>query len=125
VTGLYFYDARVCEYAKKVKPSARGELEITDLNKMYLEQGNLKVVTLGRGYAWLDTGTINSLSEASEFVKAVETRAGIQIAAPEEVAFAHHWIDKETLAVSAKKYGKSPYGQYLRKVVDGKILRES
>ena len=125
VTGLYFYDARVCEYAKKVKPSARGELEITDLNKMYLEAGNLKVVTLGRGYAWLDTGTINSLSEASEFVKAVETRAGIQIAAPEEVAFANSWIDRETLAASAKQYGKSPYGQYLQKVVDGKILRES
>ena len=124
VTGLYFYDARVCEYAKKVKPSARGELEITDLNKMYLEDGKLKVVTLGRGYAWLDTGTINSLSEASEFVKAVETRAGIQIAAPEEVAFANGWINKETLAKSAKEYGKSPYGQYLQKVVEGKILRE-
>lgn len=125
VTGLYFYDAKVCEYAKMVKPSARGELEITDLNKMYLEQGNLKVVTLGRGYAWLDTGTINSLSEASEFVKAVETRAGIQIAAPEEVAYANGWIDKSILEESAKQYGKSPYGQYLQKVVDGKILRES
>lgn len=125
VTGLYFYDANVCEYAKKVKPSARGELEITDLNKMYLEQGNLNVVTLGRGYAWLDTGTINSLSEASEFVKAVETRAGIQISALEEIAYMHGWIDKTTLAESAKQYGKSPYGQYLQKVVDGKILRES
>lgn len=125
VTGLYFYDAKVCEYAKKVKPSARGELEITDLNKIYLEQGNLKVVTLGRGYAWLDTGTINSLSEASEFVKAVETRASIQIAAPEEVAYANGWIDKSILEESAKQYGKSPYGQYLQKVADGKILRES
>ena len=124
VTGLYFYDAKVCEYAKKVKPSARGELEITDLNKMYLEQGNLKVVTLGRGYAWLDTGTINSLSEASEFVKAVETRAGIQIAAPEEVAYANGWIDKSILEESAKQYGKSPYGQYLQKVVEGRVLRE-
>ena len=125
VTGLYFYDARVCEYAKKVKPSARGELEITDLNKIYLEQGNLNVVTLGRGYAWLDTGTINSLSEASEFVKAVETRAGIQISALEEIAFTHGWINKATLEESAKQYGKSPYGQYLQKVVEGKILRES
>lgn len=124
VTGLYFYDAKVCEYAKKVKPSARGELEITDLNKMYLEQGNLKVVTLGRGYAWLDTGTINSLSEASEFVKAVETRASIQIAAPEEVAYANGWIDKSILEESAKQYGKSPYGQYLQKVVEGRVLRE-
>ena len=124
VTGLYFYDAKVCEYAKKVKPSARGELEITDLNKMYLEDGNLKVVTLGRGYAWLDTGTINSLSEASEFVKAVETRAGIQIAAPEEVADANGWIDKAILEESAKQYGKSPYGQYLQKVVEGRVLRE-
>ena len=124
VTGLYFYDAKVCEYAKMVKPSARGELEITDLNKRYLEQGNLKVVTLGRGYAWLDTGTINSLSEASEFVKAVETRAGIQIAAPEEVAYANGWIDKSILEESAKQYGKSPYGQYLQKVVEGRVLRE-
>ena len=124
VTGLYFYDAKVCEYAKKVKPSARGELEITDLNKMYLEQGTLNVVTLGRGYAWLDTGTINSLSEASEFVKAVETRAGIQISALEEIAYMHGWIDKATLEESAKQYGKSPYGQYLQKVVEGRVLRE-
>lgn len=122
VTGLYFYDAHVCEYVKKVKPSARGELEITDLNKMYLEQGNLNVVTLGRGYAWMDTGTINSLFEASEFVKAVETRAGIQISALEEIAYMHGWIDKTILAESAKQYGKSPYGQYLQKVVDGKIF---
>lgn len=124
VTGLYFYDEKVCEYAKKVKPSARGELEITDLNKMYLEQGNLNVVTLGRGYAWLDTGTIESLSEAAEFVKAVENRAGIQISAVEEIAYMHGWIDQEMLEESARAYGKSPYGQYLQKVAEGKILRE-
>lgn len=125
VTGLYFYDKHVCEYAKQVKPSARGELEITDLNKMYLEKGNLNVVTLGRGYAWLDTGTVNSLSEASNFVKAVETRAGIQIAALEDIAYGHGWIDKETLMESAVKYGKSPYGQYLKKVAEGRFLKDS
>ena len=124
VTGLYFYDEHVCEYAKQVKPSSRGELEITDLNKIYLEKGKLNVVTLGRGYAWLDTGTINSLTEASEFVKAVETRASIQISALEEIAYTHGWINKETLEESAKTYGKSPYGQYLKKVAEGKILRE-
>ena len=124
VTGLYFYDEHVCEYAKQVKPSARGELEITDLNKIYLEKGKLNVVTLGRGYAWLDTGTINSLTEASEFVKAVETRASIQISALEEIAYTHGWITKETLEESAETYGKSPYGQYLKKVAEGKILRE-
>ena len=125
VTGLYFYDKHVCEYAKQVKPSARGELEITDLNQMYLEQGNLNVVTLGRGYAWLDTGTVNSLSEASNFVKAVETRAGIQIAALEDIAYGHGWIDKATLMESAIKYGKSPYGQYLKKVAEGRFLKDS
>ena len=123
VTGLYFYDAKVCEYAKRVTPSARGELEITDLNKVYLDEGALHVVTLGRGYAWLDTGTIKSLSEAGEFVKAVENRAGMQISALEEIAYEQGWIDKETLAKSAEKYGKSPYGQYLQNVVDGKILK--
>lgn len=125
VTGLYFYDKHVCEYAKQVKPSARGELEITDLNQMYLEQGNLNVVTLGRGYAWLDTGTVNSLSEASNFVKAVETRAGIQIAALEDIAYGHGWIDKATLMESAIKYGKSPYGQYLKKVAEGRFLKDA
>lgn len=124
VTGLYFYDEHVCEYAKQVKPSARGELEITDLNKIYLDKGKLNVVTLGRGYAWLDTGTINSLTEAAEFVKAVETRASIQISALEEIAYTHGWIDKATLEESAQAYGKSPYGQYLKKVAEGKILRE-
>lgn len=122
VTGLYFYDEHVCEYAKQVKPSARGELEITDLNKIYLEKGQLNVVTLGRGYAWLDTGTMESLSVAGEFVRAVETRAGIHIATLEEIAYQKGWIDLLTLEDSASKYGKSPYGQYLRKVAEGKIL---
>ena len=121
VTGLYFYDQNVCEYAKQVKPSARGELEITDLNKIYLEKGNLNVVTLGRGYAWLDTGTMDSLYEATEFVRSVETRAGIHISMPEEIAYVNGWIDKAALAESAKEYGKSPYGQYLMKVVEGKV----
>ena len=124
VTGLYFYDEKVCEYAKQVKPSARGELEITDLNKMYLEQGQLNVVTLGRGYAWLDTGTVASLSDASDFVKAVETRAGIQIAALEDIAYMHGWITKDILEESAEKYGKSPYGQYLKKVAEGRFRRD-
>ena len=124
VTGLYFYDEKVCEYAKNVKPSARGELEITDLNKMYLDQGQLNVVTLGRGYAWLDTGTVASLSDASDFVKAVETRAGIQIAALEDIAYMHGWITKDILEESAANYGKSPYGQYLKKVAEGRFRRD-
>ena len=122
VTGLYFYDDKVCEYAKSLQPSARGELEITDLNKIYLEQGNLQVVTLGRGYAWLDTGTVDSMNEASEFVRVVQSRAGIQIAALEEIAYNNSWINKEQLLTSAEKYGKSPYGQHLKKVAEGKIL---
>lgn len=121
VTGLYFYDNKVCEYAKSLKPSARGELEITDLNKIYLDDNKLKVVTLGRGYAWLDTGTVESLHEAAEFVKAVETRTGIAIAVLEEIAYHNNWISKERLLVSAEKYGKAPYGVYLKKVADGKI----
>lgn len=121
VTGLYFYDGHVSEYAKMVKPSARGELEITDLNKIYLEKGNLNVVTLGRGYAWLDTGTMDSLYDASVFVRAVESRAGIHISVPEEIAYVNGWTDKATLKASAEKYGKSPYGQYLMKVVEGKV----
>ncbi|OKY52774.1 glucose-1-phosphate thymidylyltransferase RfbA [Megasphaera cerevisiae] len=125
ITGLYFYDGNVCEYAKKVRPSARGELEITDLNKMYLANNMLHVVNLGRGYVWMDTGTIDSLNEASEFVKTVENRAGVQISALEEIAYNQGWIDKDMLAKSAKKYGKSRYGQYLQKVVDGKILKDS
>ena len=122
VTGLYFYDNRVVELAKKVKPSARGELEITDLNRLYLEDGSLNVVTLGRGYAWLDTGTMDALSEAGEFVKVIENRQGIQISAVEEIAYKNGWITKDELLVSADKYGKSPYGQHLRKVAEGKIL---
>ena len=121
VTGLYFYDEKVCEYAKSLKPSPRGELEITDLNRIYLENDNLSVVTLGRGYAWLDTGTVGSLNEAAEFVKAVQENAGIPIAVLEEISYQNGWIDKEQLLEAAKAYGKSPYGQYLQKVADGKI----
>jgi glucose-1-phosphate thymidylyltransferase len=124
VTGLYFYDADVCKYANALRPSDRGELEITDLNRVYLESNKLNVITLGRGYAWLDTGTVDSLSEASEFVKAVETRAGIQIAALEEIAYNNGWIDKSELEKSAKAYGKAPYGKYLKKVAAGKILAD-
>ncbi len=122
VTGLYFYDEKVVERAKMVKPSARGELEITDLNKLYLDAGELNVVTLGRGYAWLDTGTVESLSEAAEFVKAIETRAGIQIAALEEIAYNNGWISHDSLLATARSYGKAPYGQYLQKVADGQIM---
>lgn len=122
VTGLYFYDNRVCEFAKKVKPSARGELEITDLNKLYLEDGSLNVVTLGRGYAWLDTGTVDALSEATEFVKVIENRQGIKISAIEEIAYKNGWISKEQLLESAKLYGKSNYGKHLLKVAEGKII---
>ncbi len=122
VTGLYFYDNRVVEMAKKVKPSARGELEITDLNKLYLEDDTLNVVTLGRGYAWLDTGTMDALAEATEFVKVIESRQGIQISAVEEIAYKNGWISKEKLIESAEKYGKSPYGEHLKKVAEGKIL---
>ncbi|MEM5818975.1 MAG: glucose-1-phosphate thymidylyltransferase RfbA [Desulfitobacterium hafniense] len=121
ITGLYFYDKRVCELAKQVKPSARGELEITDLNRMYLEDDSLNVVTLGRGYAWLDTGTVDALNEAAEFVKVLETRQGVQIAALEEIAYKNDWIDRETLLKSARHYGKSPYGAHLRAVADNKL----
>ena len=122
VTGLYFYDKNVCEYAKSIKPSARGELEITDLNRIYLEKGNLNVVTLGRGYAWLDTGTMDALSEATEFIKVVESRQGIQISAIEEIAYRNKWITKEQLLEHAARYGKSPYGAHLKQVADGRIL---
>ena len=121
MTGLYFYDNRVCEFAKRVKPSARGELEITDLNRMYLEDGSLNVETLGRGFAWLDTGTVDSLSEAAEFVRVIETRQDIKIAAIEEIAYRNKWIDKEKLLNSAAKYGKSPYGAHLKNVAENKI----
>ena len=122
VTGLYFYDKKVCERAKALQPSVRGELEITDLNRIYLEEGSLNVITLGRGYAWLDTGTVDSLSEASEFVRVIESREGIQISAPEEIAYRNGWITREQLERSAAVYGKSPYGAHLRKVADGKYI---
>ena len=122
VTGLYFYDQRVCERARSLKPSARGELEITDLNRIYLEEGSLNVVTLGRGYAWLDTGTVDALSSASEFVRVMESRQGILIAAPEEIAYRNGWIGKEQLLAAAARYGKSPYGEHLRRAADGKYI---
>ena len=122
VTGLYFYDNRVCDFAKQVKPSARGELEITTLNQMYLEDGTLNVVTLGRGYAWLDTGTMESLFEASEFVRAVERSQGLSVSVIEETAFENGWITREQLMEAAQKYGKSVYGQHLKKVAEGKIV---
>ncbi|MBP3692077.1 MAG: glucose-1-phosphate thymidylyltransferase, partial [Clostridia bacterium] len=106
---------------KQVKPSPRGELEITDLNRMYLEAGELNVVTMGRGYAWLDTGTMDALAEATEFVKVIESRQGIKISAPEEIAYKNGWIDKEKLLESAAKYGKSPYGEHLKRVAEGKL----
>ncbi len=121
VTGLYFYPAGVSEMAKKVKPSARGELEITTLNDMYLQQGDLSVQLLGRGYAWLDTGTMDSLVEAAEFVKTIEQLQGITISAPEEIAYINRWITKETLMESAERYGKSPYGAHLKAVAEGRV----
>ena len=121
ITGLYFYDKRVVELAKQVKPSARGELEITTLNDLYLQQGDLDVQLLGRGFAWLDTGTMDSLVDAADFVRMVEKRQGIKISAPEEIAFKNGWITKEKLLESAERYGKSPYGQHLRRVADGKL----
>lgn len=122
ITGLYFYDKRVVEYAKRVKPSDRGELEITTLNDLYLQDGTLKGIVLGRGFAWLDTGTMDSLIEASGFVQMVEKRQGVKISAPEEIAFKNGWIDKPTLLKSANRYGKSPYGQHLKNVADGKLM---
>ena len=122
VTGLYFYDKRVVSLAKDVKPSARGELEITSLNNLYLADESLKGIILGRGFAWLDTGTMDSLIEASEFVQMTEKRQGVKISAPEEIAFRNGWIDKETLMTSALRYGKSPYGQHLKNVAEGKFI---
>ena len=121
ITGLYFYDNRVVEYAKNLKPSARGELEITDLNRIYLEQGDLDLQLLGKGYAWLDTGTMDSLLEAGEFVHMVQTRQNVMISAPEEIAFQKGWITQKTLLDTAAKYGKSAYGMHLKKVAEGKI----
>ena len=121
VTGLYFYPAGVSARAKEVKPSARGELEITTLNEMYLQDGMLDVQLLGRGFAWLDTGTMDSLSEASEFVRMIQNRQGIQISAPDEIAYKNGWITREELLRSAELYGKSPYGSHLKKVAQGFI----
>ncbi len=121
ITGLYFYDNTVVEMAKKVKPSHRGELEITDLNRMYLENEKLNVQLLGRGYAWLDTGTMDSLLDASNFVHTIETRQGMKVSSPEEIAYINQWISNETLMESACRYGKSTYGEHLRRVAEGKI----
>ena len=125
VTGLYFYDQNVCEYAKTLTPSTRGEFEITDLNKIYLEQKALNVILLSRGYAWFDAGTVESLQEAGEFVKAVETRTGTQIAALEEIAYLNGWIDEKMLAESVAYYGESYYGKYLKKVASGIMFQGS
>lgn len=125
ITGLYFYPKGVSEMAKKVKPSARGELEITSLNEMYLKEGRLKGQIMGRGFAWLDTGTMDSLLEAAEFVQIIEKRQGIKISAPEEIAFRYGWITKEELLDSAEKYGKSPYGKHLKLVADGRLISTS
>lgn len=121
VTGLYFYPAGVSARANTVKPSARGELEITTLNEMYLKDGLLDVQLLGRGFAWLDTGTMENLLQAANFVEMIESRQGVTISAPEEIAFINGWIDKERLLESAARYGKSPYGAHLKAVVDGKV----
>ncbi len=121
VTGLYFYDKRVCELAKQVKPSARGELEITDLNQMYLDDGSLNVEVLGRGYAWLDTGTMESLFEATNFVRTVEQAQGIPVSVIEEIAYSNGWIGDEQLVEAAKRYGKSSYGKYLKSVSEHKF----
>ena len=121
ITGLYFYDKRVVEMAKKVKPSARGELEITTLNDLYLQQGDLDVQLLGRGFAWLDTGTMDSLVDAADFVRMVEKRQGIKISAPEEIAYKNGWITRDQLLESAARYGKSPYGDHLKRVAEDKL----
>lgn len=122
VTGLYFYPAGVSELAAQVRPSARGELEITTLNEMYLKSGKLSVEILGRGFAWLDTGTFRSLLDAAEFVEMVQSRQGIQISAPEEIGYIKGWIDRDMLLQAAASYGKSPYGDHLRLVADGRII---
>lgn len=122
ITGLYFYDGRVCEMARRVRPSARGELEITDLNCLYLEEGSLDVVTLGRGYAWLDTGTMESLYDAGDFVRAVERSQGLPVCVPEEVAFENGWVGREALLAAAGRYGKSGYGRHLAEVAEGRLV---
>lgn len=125
VTGLYFYDNRVVEFAKALQPSARGEYEITDINRKYLELGDLDVRFLGRGFAWLDTGTVDALMDAAHFIRTVEKLQGIKICSPEEIAYNKRWITKKALISSAEKYGKSTYGQHLRRVAEGKILYEN
>ena len=122
VTGLYFYDKKVCERAKSLKPSARGELEITDLNRIYLEEGTLNVITLGRGYAWLDTGTVDSMNEATDFVRVIEKRTGVKIAALEEIAYRNKWIDEDILESAIQTYGKSLYGIHLKNIISNKFL---
>ena len=121
VTGLYFYPKGVSERAKEVRPSARGELEITTLNEFYLHDGLLDVQLLGRGFAWLDTGTMDSLVEAADFVRMIQKRQSIEISAPEEIAYRNAWISKEELIQAATQYGKSPYGAHLRSVAEGKV----
>lgn len=121
VTGLYFYDSRVTALAKQVQPSDRGELEITSLNQMYLEAGDLSVVTLGRGYAWLDTGTMESLFDATEYVRSVERAQGLPVSVPEEIAYENGWIDHDQLMTAAERCGKSIYGAHLRQVAEGAI----
>lgn len=121
VTGLYFYDSRVTEYAKKLKPSERGELEITDLNRMYLEQGSLKVEVLGQGFTWLDAGTHESLTDATNFVKTMETHQHRKIGCLEEIAYLNGWISREVLQRICEDYKQNQYGQYLKDVIDGKF----
>lgn len=123
-TGLYFYDNRVVKFAKKLKPSKRGELEITDLNKIYLKDNSLEAKFLGRGFAWFDTGTKESLQKASDFIRVVEESQNIKIAVPEEIAYRNGWIDNKRLMSIAKQYEKSEYGKYLMKVAEGKIRYE-
>ena len=122
ITGLYFYPAGVAEMAEQIRPSARGELEITTLNDMYLKQDKLRAQILGRGFAWLDTGTMDSLMEAASFVQTVQNRQAVVISAPEEIAYHEKWIDKDKLLRSAEAYGKSPYGEHLKRVAEDRII---
>ncbi len=122
ITGLYFYDGRAPELAKRLKPSSRGELEITDLNRLYLQEGRLRAQVLGRGFAWMDTGTVEALMQAASFVEAVQIRQGVVISAPEEIAYYAKWIDREALLLAAKQYQNSPYGLHLADVAQGKFM---